>query len=100
MTEAFKIIVTMEHVPTGEVRTYEADNYGPWEEGSEFWWKDGNMACDCNRATDFARAAGQVDENHGCSDGEFRVVSIKSPDGKLLYSETPSIDLQPVPQGL
>lgn len=99
MTERVMISVTMEHVPTGEVRTYEADNYGPWAEGSEFWWSDGNMSCDCNRAMDFARAGGEENEDHGCGDGEFRIVGIKSQDGRLLYSEPPLIDLQPVPQG-
>lgn len=88
MSESMVVIVTMEHVPTKTVRTYEADNYGPWTEASEFWWEEGNMSCDCNRALEFARAVGEDDpEGRECGHTEFRIVSIKSQSGELLYSE-------------
>lgn len=40
------------------------------------WSSDGNSGCDCNRATYFARAAGELHEldEFGCSDGKYSVV--------------------------
>lgn len=39
---------------TGEERDSEHHPY----EWNEFWWKTGNMSCDCNRADAFAQAVG------------------------------------------
>lgn len=87
MNEEKKFIyaVTMEHVPTNEVRTFDFENCGPWEGWTTFYWEDGNMSCDCNRALYFfGRKEG---DNYGCGDGDFLVISIKDNAGSTLYSE-------------
>lgn len=61
----------------------------PWNQPvSTFWWgPDGNMGCDCNRALEFHRAAGEPAGDPECSDGKFTVLSIIDDLGVLHYSE-------------
>lgn len=82
---------------TGETPPrYRHDAYGPVldEDGlfrSEFWWSEGNMACDCNRETEFLRAKGVAEEDipeTKCNLGESAYcVHITAEDGTVLYSE-------------
>jgi hypothetical protein len=52
-----------------------------WQDGGEFWWTEGNGACDCNRAIAF----GDV-EDTTCGDSRYDLVHA---DG------TPFIDWEP-----
>lgn len=82
------VIVEIEKTSTGEVRTIASGL--DWYDHSEFFWTDGNFGCDCNRSLVFQCGAeeGDADEPEAdCGVGEFRVVSIKAQDGKLLFSE-------------
>lgn len=47
---------------------------------SEFWWEEGNYACDCNRAMEYG------DEDQSCGDSRF-LVRITLPDGTVPYDE-------------
>ncbi len=49
--------VAIRNNETGEIRMCAQDlERGA---GSDFWWTDGNMACDCNRALTFARVGNE-----------------------------------------
>ena len=81
---------------TGETRVSRMDL--DWHEASDFWWSEGNFACDCNRGTEFARASGEnVDDlsddedatRFPCGHERFRV-RITSEDGDVLYEDGPS----------
>jgi len=54
----------------------------------DFWWSEGNFACDCNRYLEFERGLGkEPDEKLAkCSNDKY-VVEIYSFNGKLLYKE-------------
>jgi hypothetical protein len=56
-----------------------------WHSSSLFWWTDGNGACDCNRALDFARAGGESDDfDPPCGNEAFSVLRAYFPDGTSL----------------
>jgi hypothetical protein len=48
-----------------------------WNIGSEFWWTEGNMSCDCNRMIQFKIAGNEdvteEDKMGDCSEGKFSV---------------------------
>jgi hypothetical protein len=81
--------VAIRNNETGEVRvgSYEYDFNSCF-----FWWEEGNMACDCNRELEFARAGKTKEElkannlfkdiNRECSDGYFDVLYIESEGGR------------------
>jgi len=58
-----------------------------WEESSEFSWSEGNMSCDCNRELLFERALGNEPDDSRCSDSRYMIVSIKLPNGEIVYTE-------------
>lgn len=37
----------------------------PWDDVSLYWWKDGNMGCDCNRGLRFYGQGGEYPCNPG-----------------------------------
>jgi len=82
-TVRFKDTVTGEEAE----KVYEYE----WEDGSDYWWSEGNFSCDCNRYLEFLRAKGQdpaLDEavcNSG--DNRYEVVSITCPDGQVVYRD-------------
>lgn len=44
---------------TGEMRLYTSGvDWNDENGGSQFWWAEGNMSCDCNRGMCFERAGG------------------------------------------
>ena len=51
-------------VSNGEIRR------SLWQNGSRFWWEDGNAACDCNRAIAFGET-----QDHDCGNSEFELVN-------------------------
>lgn len=59
-----------------------------WHNGSTYWWSEGNMACDCNRALEFDRGVGtdEADE-YKCGDGKYSVRITNSDTGNILYKE-------------
>ena len=75
-------IVTMRRERDGVVRTFETSF------SSDYAWSDGNDACDGNRGTRFARAAGEPAPPHVCGMTEYTVLSITDKaTGELLYDE-------------
>ena len=61
---------------TEEVKEIPQD--GEWEEGSEFWWTEGNMGCDCNRSILFGDA---TLENAECGDTRYTLVKVRFEGG-------------------
>lgn len=63
--------------------TVSVDMEFPWEEGSMYWWTDGNFGCDCNRQIQFEHAKGKEypEIECGCSEGRFSV-EIELEDGR------------------
>jgi hypothetical protein len=78
--------VELEHLPTGTRRKW--DEKAVWDEVQEYMWSEGTLSCDCNRQDYFARASGEPEPGDtGCSDTDYRIVSITSPEGSVLYCE-------------
>jgi len=70
---------------TGEVRVCSIES--EWEEDGatdEFWWTEGNFACDCNRAIKFALAAGERDTNVVCGHTLYTCLYAELPDGSRV----------------
>lgn len=65
-------------------RYYMADL--SWDAGSDYWWQEGNMSCDCNRELYFARAIGEEAESVQCGDEAFSVRCVAE-DGTALYED-------------
>lgn len=82
----------IEHIrnnETCEIRHYSTTGYihDGDDEPHEFYWREGNMQCDCNRELHFNYAIGKAfDEIEvACSDGRFSVnVEWK---GRIWYRE-------------
>lgn len=75
-------VATIQRVSDGQL--FEVPCEFEWDKGDgwtdEFWWSEGNFACDCNRAMQ----ANDPDES--CGHGRFRV-RITLPDGTVPYDE-------------
>lgn len=77
---------------TGDARDYRMENMLEPEDG-DFWWTEGNFACDCNRGASFLRASGvEVGEDDfpDCNVGpnRYRVPYLMLDDGrKVLIDE-------------
>jgi hypothetical protein len=79
--------VILQKVATGQIATHYYDN----EWVNDFYWSEGNMACDCNREIEFARALGNNYDSNKINclpEGRFKVAVI-SDSGEMLYSEFP-----------
>ena len=75
----------------GVVRTVASE--GSWDDGRDwsegvnlFIWQEGNQACDCSRAADFARAGGETDPDRPCGSSAY-TIRIRDAAGAVLYSE-------------
>lgn len=83
--------VTLKRNSDGEVRVHEEKQewtfvslFSNEISDSYFWWTEGNMACDCNRALCFHKDAPD-DWNFPCGDTEYSLVEIKLADGTVVY---------------
>ncbi len=68
----------------GIERTYHMDS--EWDHSGDFWWSEGNGACDCNRAMIFDRLGGMdedqiMDTDYSCGSERYTVVRYIFPDG-------------------
>jgi hypothetical protein len=66
---------------TGEVRVVDTGAGCPWMAGSEYWLRDGNYGCDCNREMAF-RGDGDIDVE--CGEGRFSILYAEFPDGERI----------------
>ena len=57
-----------------------------WDDTSLFWWTDGNMGCDCNRALEFESAKGRdrKDVDIDCGKTAFTAICAEMPDGSCI----------------
>jgi len=51
---------------------------------SEYWWSEGNAACDCNREAWFV---GSGDHESSCGHGAYSVKLADDVTGEVLYNE-------------
>jgi len=62
-----------------------------WEEGSDYWWSEGNFGCDCNRSDVFMEGLGHKSwaDIECCAIGEnvYEVVWIKLDNGEIVYRD-------------
>jgi hypothetical protein len=85
--------VVIRRASDGVERTYRMDNCPCPEDADDFWWTEGNGACDCNRGDFFARAGGEEDPDTPCGDSAYFVMKfiradgteIEGPDAKVGY---------------
>jgi hypothetical protein len=61
--------VMLKNNETSEQRTIPMNL--DWHEASEFWWTEGNMACDCNRHDIFNDAQ---DDGIDCGDYKYTAI--------------------------
>lgn len=59
---------------------------------SEFWWSEGNGACDCNRKVIFDRVSDPESPRYDpdiypCGETEYSVLEARLPDGKIYRFE-------------
>lgn len=93
-----KYTVTIRQNSTGEMRAYTPDlEWKPW---NGYWLFEGNMSCDCNRATWFALAGEEKPpEDHDCGSEAYDFVRIVMEDGTEIYHEDHRRHLDPCEQG-
>jgi hypothetical protein len=66
------------------------DDAADWDDGGEYGWHDGNLACDDNRAKQFAWAADEQppdeahDVPHECDRGVYTALFAVLPDGRTV----------------
>lgn len=81
--------VVIRNNETGEVRIHK-ENVNTWEEGSLWWWEEGNGSCDCNRFLYFMRSNNE-DMEHvpipDCGDRLFSILSIIFEDGTNIITK-------------
>lgn len=75
---------------TGEtaLAPYELD----WHKASVFWWTEGNMSCDCNRALEWQRATAPPPPDdpfwnnfeRECGHGAFTAIHAVLEDGTIV----------------
>jgi hypothetical protein len=76
--------VTLRNNETGESRVCVRS--GAWDDVADYLWRDGNYACDCNRALFFARAGGEEDPEVKCGTSLFTVTKVEY-EGEIVYLE-------------
>ncbi len=76
-------MVAIKNNDTGEVRLCKQD-IGWNGEGSEFWWTEGNMACDCNRHNEFLRANGEEETDVECDMIRYSALYAELEDGTRI----------------
>ena len=58
------------------------------QEWNEYWWRDGNASCDCNRELFFLSALGEEEpEDTECGETRFSVRCSDNDTGEILYNE-------------
>jgi len=68
-----KYTLDMTDVKTGESKLIKFDL--DWNDGSKFWWSEGNFACDCNRAGVFSA---DLHNYENCNIGKNRFIVHKA----------------------
>lgn len=79
-------LVHIKQVSSGTVRR-DGPHKGKWgDDANDFWWTDGNAACDCNRAIFWACAAGEEAPDTECGTDAY-LIRVTDEDGTVLYDE-------------
>lgn len=77
-------VVRIRHNKTGTIRSRRCDL--EWNDGSKYWWTEGNMGCDCNLDLEFRRAGGETPnlDEVSCSEGKFTALDATLEDGTVI----------------
>jgi hypothetical protein len=67
---------------TGETRAVRMG--GPFDLNEEYWWREGNAQCDCNRGAWFHGGGAVLPRP--CGDGRYRVRCVDDA-GTVLYED-------------
>ena len=71
---------------TGELRLRHVDL--DWEDGSYWFWTEGNFGCDCNRELEWLRACGEEDDETWdkveCGHYRYSVIYAILPDNTVI----------------
>ncbi len=82
-------IIAIRQNSSGNVALCEQDS--AWDDDAEYWWTEGNMACDCNRAIQYDRANGVIIDDvmaYKCGDGQYSAVFAELEDGtKIILND-------------
>jgi hypothetical protein len=81
--------ITIRRNADGVVRVAHWKDWA-WDDGSDYWWGEGNYSCDCNRAGVFADAGGEqrAVEDKQCGDSGYTILSItQDDDPAVLYQD-------------
>jgi hypothetical protein len=73
--------VIIRRASDGVERTYHMSGCEMPTARDDFWWSEGNGACDCNRGDFFERAGGNDDSDESCGDSRYLVVAFIGSDG-------------------
>ncbi len=73
-------IIEIRKNSTGEVRLIKQGM--KWHENSEFFWTEGNYACDCNRHNEFVGGEGGLE--FPCGSVEYTVIRAIFEDGSEI----------------
>lgn len=78
---------------TGEVRFHAVDS--EWNEVAEFYWTEGNAACDCNRQLFFERSGkdrGESDcANVSCGESRYSCLWAEDENGTRFVLDDGSV---------
>lgn len=58
---------------TGESRLYTPGVEIKWEDSSRYWWMEGNMGCDCNRASAFDQGVAIDNPDEPCGSHRYTI---------------------------
>lgn len=66
----------------GVVRLHDMGNLEWRDDGTHWWWTEGNFGCDCNREWEFQRAGGEpISEESECGTSRYTVIRAIFEDG-------------------
>jgi hypothetical protein len=79
-------VVAVLTLADGHTFTHRYDVESHYADSQEFWWTDGNMACDCNRAEAINREYG-TELPVACGDSLVRLLSLMVDGQVVVQSE-------------
>lgn len=74
--------VTLRRLSDGLEKTIVDDL--DWHDSSLYWWSEGNMGCDCNRASTFGDVDLSQDIEVECSTSKYLLIKIELSTGQVF----------------
>lgn len=76
-SQTYKVLIRKNS--TGEEKLIDTELVWDLESPADWWWREGNFSCDCNRSNVFGE--GLLDEY---SEGKFTVIHAELPNGDII----------------